>query len=40
MGQKVHPTGFRIGIVYGWQSKWFADRKYKQLLKEDLSIRS
>ena len=40
MGQKVHPTGFRIGIVYGWQSKWFADRRYKQLLKEDLSIRS
>ncbi len=39
MGQKVHPTGFRIGIIYDWQSKWFADRDYRVLLQEDLKIR-
>ncbi|MCH8902243.1 MAG: 30S ribosomal protein S3, partial [Chloroflexi bacterium] len=40
MGQKVHPTGFRIGIIYDWQSKWFAERNYREFLHEDLSIRS
>ncbi len=39
MGQKVHPTGFRIGIIYDWQSKWFADHNYRELLLEDLKIR-
>ena len=40
MGQKVHPTGFRIGIIYDWQSKWFADKDYRFLLQEDLKIRA
>jgi small subunit ribosomal protein S3 len=39
MGHKVHPTGFRLGIIYGWQSKWYADRHYSDLLHEDLKIR-
>ncbi len=39
MGHKIHPTGFRIGIIYGWQSRWYADRTYTQLLHEDLAIR-
>ncbi len=39
MGQKVHPTGFRIGIIYDWQSKWFAERGYRDLLREDITIR-
>jgi small subunit ribosomal protein S3 len=39
VGQKVHPTGFRLGIIYDWQSKWFADRDYRQLLQGDLAIR-
>ncbi len=39
MGQKVHPYGFRIGTLYGWQSNWFAERKYGQQLHEDLEIR-
>jgi len=39
MGQKVHPHGFRLGYIYDWKSKWFADRDYKQLLQEDLTIR-
>lgn len=41
MGQKVHPTGFRLGIATDWTSKWFADRKdYAGLLKQDLDIRA
>jgi small subunit ribosomal protein S3 len=39
VGQKVHPTGFRIGIIYDWQSKWFADQGYRHLLQEDLRVR-
>ncbi len=39
MGQKVHPTGFRIGIIYGWQSNWFAERDYHVFLQEDIRIR-
>src|SRR3990170_3755514 len=39
VGQKVHPTGFRLGIIYDWQSKWFADKGYDSLLQEDLAIR-
>ncbi len=40
MGQKVHPYGFRLGTLYGWQSNWFADRKYAEQLHEDIAIRS
>jgi len=39
VGHKVHPTGFRLGIIYDWQSRWFADRGYTTLLHEDLEIR-
>jgi small subunit ribosomal protein S3 len=39
MGQKVHPHGFRLGYIYDWKSKWFADRDYPKLLQEDLTIR-
>ncbi len=39
MGQKVHPTGFRLGINKSWNSTWFAGREYGDLLHEDLSIR-
>jgi small subunit ribosomal protein S3 len=39
MGQKVHPHGFRLGYLYGWQSRWFADKSYTELLHEDLTIR-
>lgn len=39
MGQKVHPYGFRIGTLYGWQSNWFAERRYGAQLHEDLKIR-
>ncbi len=39
MGHKVHPTGFRLGIVKGWQSRWYAERDYKDVLAEDFLIR-
>lgn len=39
MGQKVHPYGFRLGVINGWQSNWFAERNYANLLHEDLRIR-
>ena len=40
MGQKVHPTGFRLGIATDWTSKWYADGKnYAKLLLSDLEIR-
>ncbi len=37
VGQKVHPFGFRLGILYGWQSNWFAERSYAEQLHEDLA---
>ena len=39
MGQKVHPHGFRLGYIYDWKSKWYADKTYKEQLHEDLAIR-
>lgn len=39
MGHKVHPTGFRLGVIYPWQAKWYADKDYTELLHEDLAIR-
>lgn len=40
MGQKIHPTGFRLGPLYTWQSQWFADKKeYRDQVLEDEKIR-
>jgi len=39
MGQKTHPIGLRLGIVKDWDSRWFAQRNYAELLKEDLLIK-
>lgn len=40
MGQKTHPTGFRIGVIKPWLSNWYADkRKYQTQLHEDLGLR-
>jgi len=41
MGQKVRPTGFRVGIVEDWRSRWYATkREFGDLLVEDFKIRS
>lgn len=40
MGQKIHPRGFRLGPVYTWSSRWYADNyRYKALLFEDVTMR-
>ena len=39
MGQKVHPTGFRLGVLKSWDSKWFATKDYSKLVYEDRKIR-
>ncbi len=40
MGQKVHPVGFRTGVVIGWKSRWYASKQeFAELLLEDQKIR-
>ena len=39
MGQKVNPTGFRIGVTEDWRSRWYADKNYATNLANDLEIR-
>ncbi len=39
MGQKTHPHGFRLGIVKDWKSRWYTQRDFPRLLKEDQTIR-
>ena len=40
MGHKVHPNGFRLGVSRTWNAKWYSDKDYTDLLKEDMTIRS
>ena len=39
MGQKVHPVGFRLGVIRTWESRWYAEKSYSALLHEDLKLR-
>ncbi|MEC9400367.1 MAG: 30S ribosomal protein S3 [Myxococcota bacterium] len=39
MGQKVHPTGFRLGITKYWNSKWYEEKNYAKWLHEDIRLR-
>ncbi len=39
MGQKVHPKGFRLGVIRSWDSNWYADKDYSDLLHEDVKVR-
>jgi len=39
MGQKTHPTGFRLGVIRGWDSKWFEEKNYANWLHEDIALR-
>ncbi|WP_332696599.1 30S ribosomal protein S3 [Halalkalibacter lacteus] len=39
MGQKINPTGLRVGVIKDWESKWYADKDYADLLHEDIKIR-
>jgi small subunit ribosomal protein S3 len=43
VGHKVHPIGFRVGVIQNgvyWQSKWYAGKNYRQQLHEDIEIRN
>ena len=40
MGQKVHPIGFRLGVIRTWESKWYAEKNYSELLHEDIKLRN
>jgi small subunit ribosomal protein S3 len=39
MGQKVHPTGFRLGYIKTWRSRWYAEKEYANLLHEDIALK-
>lgn len=39
MGQKVNPVGMRVGIIRDWESKWYAEKDFGDLLMEDVKIR-
>jgi len=39
LGQKVHPIGFRLGVIKTWSSRWFAKKEYGAFLHEDIKLR-
>jgi len=39
LGQKVHPIGFRLGVIRSWESKWYEEKNYAKWLHEDIKIR-
>ena len=40
MGQKIHPTGFRLAVNKDWSSKWFAKSSdFSVVLKQDIDVR-
>lgn len=39
MGQKVHPLGYRLGVIRTWSSIWYAGKDYARLLHEDIKLR-
>jgi small subunit ribosomal protein S3 len=39
LGQKVNPVGLRVGVIRDWESKWYADKDYADLLHEDIRVR-
>ena len=39
MGHKVHPTGFRLGVIKDWQSKWYSEAHYAEFIQEDNKLR-
>lgn len=39
MGQKVHPVGFRIGVIRDWDSKWYLDKGYAEGVRQDHAVR-
>lgn len=40
MGQKTHPVGFRLGVIRGWESKWYEEKNFSSWLHEDIKLRN
>jgi small subunit ribosomal protein S3 len=40
LGQKVHPVGFRLGVIRTWDSRWYAEDNYAELVHEDIKLRA
>jgi ribosomal protein S3 len=40
MGQKIHPTGFRLAVTRNWGSRWYAGNNFADMLNEDLKVRA
>ena len=40
MGQKIHPTGFRLAVTRNWTSRWYAGNGFAKMLQEDIEVRS
>lgn len=40
MGQKVHPNGFRLGVIRTWKSRWYEDKNYAKWVHEDLALKT
>lgn len=40
MGQKVHPIGFRLGVIRSWSSKWYEEKHYAKWLHEDIQLKA
>jgi small subunit ribosomal protein S3 len=40
LGHKVHPTGFRVGVIKDWQSKWYSESHYAEFVLEDAKLRA
>ena len=38
MGQKINPVGFRLGVIRGWDSSWYAEKDMPAKIVEDLSL--
>lgn len=39
MGQKVHPNGFRLGVIRTWNSRWYEEKNYVKWVHEDLKLK-
>jgi small subunit ribosomal protein S3 len=40
VGQKIHPIGLRLGIIKDWESKWYAEKNFPELIEEDQKLRN
>ena len=40
MGQKTHPIGFRLGVIRGWESKWYEEKNFASWLHQDIKLRN